>query len=312
MKKKSSTSKKKGKTTMRNINMSFPSASNTLKRRNSGSHSFINDNDDDNLFIYRNSNYNPNKTRIKTKTQNTSNDEQNINIDSNIILPEQSTIAVQENIDDALTIEPNDLNSIYSFPLDIQNNNSSESNTALIDNFVPNTCNNHNDINIIDGNNTKDDDLDCLLISPWQIFVEIYKPIFTSMFPNESKMEIYRHLQNKWKQFDEGDKKVYIEKANYKNRAVVRLNHIKLKKKMKKEKDRKTVSPYSLYVEERHQMLKNERPELSLIERSAVIADEWKKLSSVDKRRYMNMAKRQTRIMQKQSPDDSDFEEDEY
>ncbi|OHT17295.1 HMG box family protein [Tritrichomonas foetus] len=141
-------------------------------------------------------------------------------------------------------------------------------------------------------------DNDCLKVSPWSIFVEIYKPIFTDMFPNESKMEIYKHLVNKWEQFDDSDKKAYVDKANFKNRAVVRLNNIAHKKN---KPDRKTVSPYSLFVAEKHQVLKNQQPEMSLIERTKLISQMWKGLTLDEKRPYMNMAKRKTRLMQKQS-----------
>ena len=148
-----------------------------------------------------------------------------------------------------------------------------------------------------DDKDLKDDKDDgCLLVSPWSIFVELYKPIFTQMYPNESKMEIYKHLRKKWNQFDDEDKHAYIEKANFKNRAVVRLNNQKLKKV---KHDRKTVSAYSLFVEENHKELKVEKPEMSLTERTKFIAEKWKSLSHEQKRPYMNMAKRKTRKMQK-------------
>ena len=79
---------------------------------------------------------------------------------------------------------------------------------------------------------------------------------------------------------------------------------------MKKEKDRKTVSPYSLYVAERHKALKSQQPELSLSERTLMIANEWRSMSSAEKHPFSNLAKRRTRQMNKQSSDDSELDKD--
>ena len=50
------------------------------------------------------------------------------------------------------------------------------------------------------------------VISPWSIFVDVYKPIYMEQNPNESKMEIYKMLKAKWESFDEDDKNM-IENA---------------------------------------------------------------------------------------------------
>lgn len=305
--KKKTVLKKKGVQKTECFNTSLPAAtvttSTSLKKRNGPTHSYINyinDDDDDNLFIIKN----PNKNKYKPKNM-----KNNISQQNNIF---DESISFDEDFSFSKSIETTNIGIISDIQVenrDIQIQNNSETESSQITNLNNNNPN-LNIISMIDLDESNDEN-DCLLVSPWKVFVDVYKPIFTNMFPNESKMEIYRHLRNKWEQFDENDKKAYIEKANYKNRAVVRLNHIELKKKMKKEKDRKTVSPYSIFVAQRHKSLKKEQPELSLIERSSVIAKEWKALPVNEKRRYTNMAKKETRIMQKRSPDDSDFDDEE-
>lgn len=321
--KKKTVLKKKGMQKTECFNTSLPAAtitsSTSLKKRNSATHSYINyidEDDDDNLYIMKNSNTNPNKYKMKPKIKSANiskpvNNNDSINFDFF-----DENISFDEEFNFPKSIEPSDIGILSDIRMetrDIQQDTNNNTELDTINNNSSTTSNSNtsfNIVNMIEADDSNDEN-DCLLVSPWKVFVDVYKPVFTNMFPNESKMEIYRHLRNKWEQFDDDDKKAYIEKANYKNRAVVRLNHIELKKKMKKEKDRKTVSPYSIFVEERHKSLKNEQPELSLIERTTVIANEWKALPINDKRRYTNKAKKETRIMQKRSPDDSDFEEDE-
>lgn len=321
--KKKTVLKKKGILKTECFNESLPAAtittSTSLKKRNSATHSYINyidDNDDDNLFIIKNSCTNPNKYKMKQKIKNADISKPVNNNDSNNISIMQEDISFDEDFNILKSIESTQLDILSDIQIETSNIQDNDDSDAIPNQINSNTQNyninnaNFNGVNMIDNDDSNDEN-DCLLVSPWKVFVDVYKPIFTNMFPNESKMEIYRHLRNKWEQFDDNDKKAYIEKANYKNRAVVRLNHIELKKKMKNKKDRKTVSPYSIYVEERHKSLKSQRPELSLIERTTVIAEEWKVLPNYEKRYYTNIAKKETRIMQRRSPDDSDFEDDE-
>ncbi|OHT00938.1 HMG box family protein [Tritrichomonas foetus] len=143
------------------------------------------------------------------------------------------------------------------------------------------------------------------LVTPWSIFVDLYKPIYNQQYPNESKMGIYRMLKNKWDTFDDNDKKVYITKAKNYRRSVIRLDT--MRNKIDKKKDI-TVSPYSLFVEEMHKQLKDGDPSMSLIERTKLIDAIWKGMSKEEKVPYVNAAKRKMRAILRKANDEEEDE----
>lgn len=256
---------------------------------------------DDDLFIPKNSNIHSGKLKPKKKRKNEAEDQVNEIFDTSL----NPDIESQFNS----VILPSEFER-YSKPHLMTSNNTHETNIEE-SNTKPNLkhpSNNFVIANITIDDDSPDDENDVLKISPWSIFVSIYKPIFTKMFPDESKVGIYRRLQKKWDEFDETDKKVYIDKADYRNRAMKRQNRKEIRIRNKEKKDRKTVSPYSLYVAERHKALKSQQPELSLSERALMIANEWRSMSSVEKHPFSNLAKRRTRQMNKQSSDDSELD----
>ena len=145
------------------------------------------------------------------------------------------------------------------------------------------------------------------VISPWSIFVDVYKPIYMEQNPNESKMEIYKMLKAKWESFDEDDKKVYITKALNHKRSVTRLKSIHPKNQ---NKQKLTISPYSIFVEEQHNELKKTNPDMSLLERTKLISAIWKGMSHIEKATYINAAKRKNRYLRKsanEEEEDGDF-----
>ena len=143
-------------------------------------------------------------------------------------------------------------------------------------------------------------------ISAWSCFVDEQKPLLQTQYPNESKMEICHKLQEIWEKSDEEMKKKYQKRAQCAYRLYARSQkkhekdsdyediHIKNTDiKMKKRKAK--VPPYSLFVEEKQNQLKNECPTMSLKERAELIASMWNNLSPKDKIPYINQSKRASR-----------------
>jgi hypothetical protein len=102
---------------------------------------------------------------------------------------------------------------------------------------------------------------------------------------------------------DNETKLIYERKADYARRVETRRTS-STKGKDDSGEHTSSVSPYSIFLKERHKLLKESNPEMTLTQRAEEIKSEWSSMSQKQKISFINMAKRETRKLRRTSGDD--------
>jgi hypothetical protein len=131
------------------------------------------------------------------------------------------------------------------------------------------------------------------------LFIAGWKAEITQTHPELTTVQVFAFLNDQWNTLDDATKETYERKADYSRRMESRRRHMNAKKK-----NRSKVPPYSVFTRARHESLKITSPEMTVSERSKVIATEWKMISPADKIPFINAAKCETRKMQRVSVDE--------
>lgn len=141
-------------------------------------------------------------------------------------------------------------------------------------------------------------------VSGQTIFIEEMKPQLEIENPCTSKLEIYRMLNDMWKNLNGYESGYYSLKAQDKQRAINRTQKYRRKKEKKERK--KKISSYSIFVTDMHEELKSTSPEMTLRERTQAISQMWLSMSQMEKVPYINRAKQINRKFAKVSDDEED------
>jgi hypothetical protein len=124
--------------------------------------------------------------------------------------------------------------------------------------------------------------------------------------PEMRKLEIFRLLGNQWDHMGDTERSAYEKRADYSRRAESRKTTSARRREPGGSEAK--ISAFSVFSKERHGALKQSSPQLTLAQRSQIIADEWKQLSKSDKTPFINIAKRETRSIRRSLPDDDSDE----
>jgi hypothetical protein len=121
-----------------------------------------------------------------------------------------------------------------------------------------------------------------------------------------TKVQLFALLNDEWNGLDSATKETYERRADYSRRIESRRVH-----RSTKQSHQSRVSPYSVFMRDRHELLKKSSPEMTVGDRAQLIAVEWKTMAAVDKIPFINAAKRETRKMQRRSVEEDSAEESE-
>lgn len=142
------------------------------------------------------------------------------------------------------------------------------------------------------------------------VFTEVTKESIIRENPDIPKTDLYKQINSLWEQLSPEEIDYYRKLADEKTRKLNRS-----KKKSRNDLDNedsdserlKKVSTFHVFQNEMHSRLKNERTDLSLQERSALIREMWENISKEEKDIYINKMKRVNRKLQKPSTDEYDM-----
>lgn len=136
-------------------------------------------------------------------------------------------------------------------------------------------------------------------ITGLSLFIAEKKPELESSDLHLTKMEIFKSLHDQWATLDQDVKQSYERRADYSRRTEARRKCFERRKEKTPNRSKSTISAYSIFLTKRQEELKKSNPELTLSERTRMIAKEWSETPKNDRVPYVNMAKRETRKMRK-------------
>jgi hypothetical protein len=135
------------------------------------------------------------------------------------------------------------------------------------------------------------------------LFVQETKPAFEADHPEMRKIEVFNSLNQQWDDLDGPMKLQYEKRADYIRRAEAR-KATQVKHSRSPDPDQSPVRGYAIFVKDRHHSLKEASPEMTVSDRSAKIAEEWRTMSKSEKLRFINIAKRETRKIRRISSEE--------
>lgn len=136
-------------------------------------------------------------------------------------------------------------------------------------------------------------------ITGLSLFIAEKKPELEAKESHLTKMEIFKCLNDQWATLEQDVKQSYERRADYSRRTEARRQCYERRKAKTPNRSRSTISAYSIFLKQRQEELKKSNPELTLSERTRMIAKEWNDTPKSDKVPYVNSAKRETRKMRK-------------
>jgi HSP90 family molecular chaperone len=145
-------------------------------------------------------------------------------------------------------------------------------------------------------------------ITGQSLFVAERTPIVEKQNPDLTRVQLYALMNDEWMKLDDVTRAAYERKADYSRRTESRRESSLDREKLQDDSESK-VSAYSMFVKKRHELLKETNPEMTVSDRAKTIAQMWAGLSKPEKLPYVNEAKRETRKLQSESPEEEGQDE---
>jgi hypothetical protein len=131
-------------------------------------------------------------------------------------------------------------------------------------------------------------------ITAQRLFIAERQSDVEKAHPDLTRVQMLSFINDEWAQLDTATRAEYERRADYLRRTESRRRSLQCQTDIEEDGESK-ITPYSMFVQSHHEVLKRTNPEMTVGERATAISKIWTGMSHAERLPYVNEAKRETR-----------------